>query len=140
MPNPTVIDTIVSADTNTEVDVEALEKELSHTGTRDLGNSVDTTSIKKTVVFTAFLSEQVISKNKERIKDEDQEAFKNAISSIWYPTIFFFDLDKCENVWEIFGADQFIEIDSDNAVLVRTSEIAAHSKDVNHTISSFKEI
>ena len=71
MPNPTVIDTIVPAEKNTEDDVEALEKELSHTGTRDLGNSVDTSSIKKTVVFTAFLSEQVISKNKERIKNED---------------------------------------------------------------------
>ena len=64
--------------------------------------------IKKTVIFTAFLSEKVISKDKKpRDKSEQKEAFNidEEISSIWYPTVFFFDLDKCENVWEIFGAD-----------------------------------
>lgn len=40
-----------------------------------------------------------------------------------YPTIFFFDLDLNRTKWEIFGAEQFIDIDKQRRVSVLTNEI-----------------
>lgn len=87
MPNPTVIDTVV-----TDEDKDK-DKEIGYLRV-----------IKKTVVFTAFLFEAKSSSQRKKGQEED-EMFQADNEPIWYPTIFFFDLDKCENVWEVFGAD-----------------------------------
>lgn len=47
----------------------------------------------------------------------------NAVTECWYPTIFFHDLVENRIVWEIFGAEQFISVDSSKKVTVLTNEI-----------------
>lgn len=44
------------------------------------------------------------------------------VEGSYYPTVFFHDLDKQRIVWEIFGAEMFININK-NKVCVLTSEI-----------------
>ena len=58
--------------------------------------------IGKTLVFTAFFKEEFYSKDND---NDDEEHESNAVDKIWYPTIFFYDLDKNKVVWEIVGAE-----------------------------------
>ena len=53
----------------------------------------------KTIVFTAYLSEEFYS------KDEQAHNGENTVSECWYPTIFFYDLQSNCTQWEIFGAE-----------------------------------
>ena len=48
---------------------------------------------------------------------------ENQVRDCWYPTIFFYDLTLNKTVWEIFGAEVFIEIDKQKNVMVLTNEI-----------------
>ena len=55
--------------------------------------------IGRTLVFTAFLKEEFYS------RENEEENQSNPVENCWYPTIFFYDLDKNKVVWEIFGAE-----------------------------------
>ena len=44
------------------------------------------------------------------------------MSDSWYPTIYFYDIESNQVVWEIFGAEQFININKDGVTLL-TNEI-----------------
>lgn len=73
------------------------------------------------MVFTAFL-----------LQMQPSHAYKpgtsNPVSKSWYPSIYFYDVKKGMIVWEIFGAEQFIDICADTKeVKVLTNEIW-HSK------------
>lgn len=75
----------------------------------------------KTMVFTAYLQEEVYSKDQEDFGGGDKT--EPRVSECWYPTIFFFDLDRQRVVWEIFGAEKFIGMDKKKKVSVLTNEI-----------------
>ena len=60
----------------------------------------------KTIIFTAYYKEQFYSK--EWIMNEHEEDEVNEVEVCWYPTTFFYDLEKNCTIWEIFGAEQFI--------------------------------
>ena len=70
----------------------------------------------KTLVFTAYMAERFMSKESEDIED-------NPVEPCWYPTIFFYDLRKDKVVWEIFGAELFIQIDKKLKVTVLINEV-----------------
>ena len=53
----------------------------------------------------------------------------NGVYDNWYPTIFFFDLQKNCVVWEIFGAEQFIKVDEKTNVYVLTNEVWTYLKE-----------
>ena len=42
---------------------------------------------------------------------------------IWYPSIFFHDLDKNESTWQIHGAEIFVSINKEDRVTFLTNEI-----------------
>ena len=58
-----------------------------------------------------FLGHRSLEKSGVSGSHTDIEAVENPVSECWYPTIFFFDLKKNKVVWEIFGAELFIDID-----------------------------
>ncbi len=68
----------------------------------------------KTVVFTAFLKEERSSNE----VDETNEGETNPVSPCWYPTTFFFDLQKQRTVWEVYAAEQFIGIQKKKVVFL----------------------
>ena len=41
----------------------------------------------------------------------------------WYPSIFFFDLDRNQLTWQIQGAEIFVNIDKEKNVTILTNEI-----------------
>ena len=43
-----------------------------------------------------------------RQQDADTKSY---VSDCWYPTIYFYDLTLNKVVWEIFGAEVFIDIE-----------------------------
>ena len=63
----------------------------------------------KTIVFTAFLHEDYISKEWMELL-ENGRADYNGVAECWYPNIFFYDLEQNMTIWEIFGAEQFIRM------------------------------
>ena len=85
----------------------------------------------KTVVFTAYLQEKFSSKERQESQICDDK--ENEVTKNWYPTIFFYDLDKNQVVWEIFGSDLFIKITKQNTVFVFTNEFwqKINEKDYN---------
>ena len=85
----------------------------------------------KTVVFTAYLQEKFSSKERQESQICDDK--ENEVTKNWYPTIFFYDLDKNQVVWEIFGSDLFIKITKQNTVFVFTNEFwqKINKKDYN---------
>ena len=94
MPNPTIIDTVMDD---------------------SYGNKIG--EVGKTIVFTAYLMQNFVSSQHE------EAVCKLVDEPCWYPTIFFHDFDQQRIVWEIFGAEQFVDIDSHNKVSVLTNEI-----------------
>ena len=69
----------------------------------------------KIVVFTAYLHEKFYSK--------EYVGGKNPVTESWFPTMFFYNLHEDKVEWEIFGAEQFVAIDSFKKVTVLTNEI-----------------
>lgn len=70
-------------------------------------------------MFTAYMQELYPSKLAANL----DASVENKVVDSWYPTIFFYDLTKNRVVWEIFGAEVFIEIDMFKKVKVLTNEI-----------------
>ena len=66
----------------------------------------------KTVVFATYHLTQA----------EDHSSGETAKSN-WYPSIYFYDLDKNAVTWKIYGAEIFVNIDNQNNVMVLTNEI-----------------
>ena len=53
------------------------------------------------------MQEQSISRDRAEM---NQHLLDEKPQWCWYPSIFFFDLEKGQTVWEIFGSEQFIRI------------------------------
>ena len=66
----------------------------------------------KTVVFTTY-----------HLTQSEDHSFGEAAKSNWYPSVFFYDLDKNAVTWTIYGAEIFVNIDNQNNVMVLTNEI-----------------
>lgn len=69
-------------------------------------------------MFTAYWQQSVLS---SEVGSNDGKEL--TVSQSWYPTIFFHDLNRNQVVWEVFGAEQFIDIDKYRRVRVLTCEI-----------------
>ena len=65
----------------------------------------------KTVVFATY-----------HLQSEDNFS-DEAAKSNWYPSIYFYDLEKNAVTWTIYGAEIFVNIDNQNNVMVLTNEI-----------------
>ena len=46
---------------------------------------------------------------------------ENAVEDNWYPSIFFHCLNKNRVVWEIFGAEVFIDVDKNENIIILTN-------------------
>ena len=66
----------------------------------------------KTVVFATY-----------HLAQSEDDSSGEAAKSNWYPSVFFYDLDKNAVTWTIYGAEIFVNIDNQNNVMVLTNEI-----------------
>ena len=60
----------------------------------------------RTIVFTAY-----------RLQLADASESKEN----WYPTVYFYDLEKNEVNWKIYGAEIFVSIDDKDNVMLLTN-------------------
>ena len=66
----------------------------------------------KTVVFTTY-----------HLPKSMNDSSGKAGESNWYPSMYFYDLEKNVVSWQIYGAEIFVNIDDQNNVLIVTNEI-----------------
>ena len=101
LPNPVIIDTVNDPKSFPASEDSCLD---------NLG---------KTLVFSAYLLQEKVS---NEFREEEDFSRESSVEPCHYPTVFFYDLDKQRIVWEIFGAEMFINI-TKSKVCVLTNEI-----------------
>ena len=57
------------------------------------------------------------------LAQSDNDSSGKAVKSNWYPSMYFYDLEKNEVTWQVYGAEIFVNLDDQNNVMIVTNEI-----------------